>query len=79
MNRRPKLSIVGAGPPDCAACGYGPCACRYIVRLEPGGDMHWLAGVALAQMGLPRPHREACPCPDCWSERMASWSREAGL
>lgn len=63
---------------ECGTCGLGPCACAYIARLElPGSTVHFLLDVAVEQMGMPRPHRDACPCPGCYSVRLGSWKVDA--
>lgn len=76
MAPQPKLSIVGSVQPECEACGYEPCVCSYIVKLEPGGEMHHLASVALDQMDEPQPHRGGCPCPFCYSTRLKTFRRQ---
>lgn len=61
------------GSDDCQVCGYSPCACEYIVKISPDGPLWELGSVAVAQMGKPFPHRPACPCPSCYSDRARSW------
>jgi hypothetical protein len=72
----------------CAVCGLDPCACGYIAKLQPGGDLEELSVAAALNVGQPHPHRDAvergdharsltglsCPCPECWSLRAASWT-----
>jgi len=58
----------------CDWCGYGPCACSYIRKLRPGGELGHMREVALACCKEPQPHRPACPCPPCYSLRLASLS-----
>jgi hypothetical protein len=58
---------------QCGQCHLCPCACDYISRLRPTGDLAHLRDVALACFKLQFPHRQACPCPACWSDRMRSW------
>jgi|GEM_PF-5937190 hypothetical protein len=57
----------------CEICGLNPCACEYVGSLLPGGDFAWLADIVRAQVREPFPHRAACPCPVCWSERSSAW------
>jgi hypothetical protein len=57
----------------CGRCELWPCACDYIRRLRPTGDLAHLREVALVCKGQPFPHRPACPCPACYSERLRSW------
>lgn len=65
---------------ECGSCGYGPCACSYILRLQDSGSgVYSLAGVALAQLDALEPHRDACPCPGCYSARLASWVGEVAF
>lgn len=74
----PKLNLVGnVEPAKCLVCDYWPCACAYILKLEPGGSMEWIAGVALGQMDQPFPHRAACPCPSCYSDRLRTWDEHS--
>ena len=61
----------------CDVCGLNPCACDYITSLLPGGDFAWLASTVQAQVAQAFPHRAACPCPVCWSERAQSWEEWA--
>ena len=67
-----------AEPPQadlsCGRCDYRPCACAYIARLRPSGDLARLRNIAAEQARLPFPHRAACVCPACFSERLGSWS-----
>jgi len=63
-----------AVPSDlCSTCGYGPCACSYISKLQPAAECGWLRASALAAMNGPLPHRPGCPCPGCYSDRVRSW------
>lgn len=75
MDSRPKLSIVGGTEhrPKCQVCGYGPCVCHYFPKLEPGGEFAHLASVAATQMDRPLPHRDGCPCPGCYSDRLRTF------
>lgn len=57
----------------CSTCGYGPCVCSYIKKLQPAGELGWLRGSALAAMKAPLPHRGGCPCPSCVADRLRSW------
>lgn len=57
----------------CPDCSMAPCACRYLRSLQPGGDNADLSPVVMQMMGEPQPHRGACPCPECWSARAATW------
>lgn len=59
--------------PDCADCGYSPCACEYIVKISAGGILWELGAIAVEQMDKPFPHRAACPCPSCYSDRLRTW------
>lgn len=52
----------------CHRCRLSPCACRYMDGLTGP-----LADVARSQARLPRPHRAACPCPSCYSDRLRSF------
>src|SRR5215203_844443 len=58
----------------CKWCGYGPCACSYIRKLRHDGELAHLREIALACFKQPWPHCPACPCPRCYSLRLASWS-----
>ena len=58
----------------CEVCGLDPCACAYIASLLDGGEFEWLADTVRAQRQLPFPHRAACPCPVCYSERKRAWN-----
>lgn len=60
----------------CASCGLSPCACSYIKTLLPGGRNAWLADTVKQMARQPQPHRGgegSCPCPACYSQRLASW------
>lgn len=70
----PTHSSSPAAPPDlCPRCALDPCACEYVVSLRPDGRNAALRDVAAEQMTKPLPHRAACPCPGCWSARMATF------
>lgn len=72
-------------------CPLDPCACSYIRRLMSGDLVH-LRDAALLNFGKPLPHLDAvrdgdeargpfglsCPCPKCYSLRMAGWSVGGG-
>lgn len=60
-------------PDFCARCQLDPCSCDYIRSLRPDGPNEHLRHIAAECMTLPLPHREACPCPPCYSSRMATW------
>src|SRR5215204_3399913 len=72
MNRIQSSLVLLVKP--CEWCCYGPCACSYILKLRPDGELGHLHDVALACLKEPWPHRAACPCPRCYSLRLASWS-----
>ncbi len=57
----------------CARCGLWPCVCDYIQKLRPDGSLAHLRQTALWEYLKPMPHRAACPCPGCYSVRLASW------
>ena len=57
----------------CKVCTLNPCACKYVELLLPGGVFAWLEDTVRAQVHEPFPHRAACPCPVCWSERLSAW------
>lgn len=59
-------------PRDCR-CRLDPCACDYLDTLKVGGRNEWLRPVVLAANTQPLPHRPACPCPGCYSTRLATW------
>lgn len=62
----------------CRRCALWPCACVYIAKLRPEGELAHLRPAALDEYPKPMPHRAACPCPRCYSLRLASWAeREA--
>jgi hypothetical protein len=67
--RRGRLSLVE----ECQKCYLWPCACGYLRRLRPTGDLAHLREIALTAAALPFPHRSGCPCPSCWSARLRSW------
>lgn len=59
----------------CGDCRLHPCACGYIRSLAKGGRNEWLAPFAAAMAREPHPHRvgeSSCPCPPCYSRRLAS-------
>jgi hypothetical protein len=70
----------------CEVCGMGPCACSYVAKLRPEGSLSHLRDAALLNFGRPLPHLDAdapgdnrrtsgsCPCPRCFSVRLASLS-----
>jgi hypothetical protein len=60
----------------CRHCQLFPCACSYIAKFEPGGELHWLYPHARREAAKPLPHRAACPCPHCYSARLATWAKE---
>lgn len=76
----------------CQRCGLDPCACAYIAKLRPGAELGHLRDAALLNFGKPLPHLDAvrdgddargpfglsCPCPKCYSLRMAGWPVELG-
>jgi len=71
---RTQSSLVLLAKP-CEVCGFGPCACSYIAKLRsPEGELANLREAALRGFKEPWPHRPACPCPRCYSLRLASWS-----
>ena len=56
----------------CPTCNMNPGACMYIEALmspENGA----LLDIADSMADVPQPHRDACPCPECWSSRAATW------
>jgi hypothetical protein len=57
----------------CGRCHLWPCACEYIRRLRPTGDLAHLRQAALKGQGLPFPHRLSCPCPACYAARQRAW------
>ena len=61
---------------ECPDCGYSPCACAYIVKISAAGPLWELGAIAIEQIGKPFPHRAACPCPSCYSDRLRTWSEE---
>lgn len=67
----------GPGVSECGDCGYSPCACGYIVRISSDGPLWELGAIAVEQMEKPFPHRGACPCPSCYSDRARTWEVEA--
>lgn len=62
----------------CNSCNLAPCACRYVEELLAGKFGPALPSIAQAQMKLPQPHRAACPCPACWSARLATFTIKEG-
>ena len=58
----------------CARCHFGPCACAYIADLRVGGRLEELRPIALQEYPKPLPHRDACPCPSCYSLRLSTWT-----
>lgn len=69
----------------CSTCHLNPCACAYITKLRTGGPLHHLRSAALANYRKPLPHLDvvtsgdngrsgSCPCPRCYSLRLASWN-----
>lgn len=69
MPTRPSLRLVD----PCKRCGLDPCPCVYIAKLRPDGELTHLRDAALAEYPKPMPHRGGCPCPKCFSVRMATW------
>jgi hypothetical protein len=57
----------------CSDCRLDPCACSYIAKLRPAGELAHLREAALEHHHHEPPHRPACPCPRCYSARLASW------
>lgn len=55
------------------ACRLIPCACAYTAALRVGGRLEALRQAALNEYAKPLPHRDACPCPPCYSTRLGSW------
>lgn len=63
----------------CPRCHLAPCACDYINDLAPGRPFAWLADTVVEQLREPLPHRAACPCPRCWSDRARSWDEWSAI
>ena len=71
----------------CRVCHLDPCACWYIAQLAPTGKLAYLREAARRNFNKPLPHLDvvrdgdrgrapsglSCPCPRCYSLRMASW------
>jgi len=74
--RKAEIDEITNCLPDlsCGRCDYRPCACEYIARLRPSGDLARLRAIAAEQARLPFPHHAACVCPSCFSLRLGSWS-----
>ncbi len=68
-------SCLDGQPETCARCELNPCSCSYMQDLRPGHRLGYLRDVALEQFTKPLPHREPCPCPICYSVRLATWTR----
>ena len=60
----------------CVECGLDPCACHYIAKLRRDGELAHLRSAALEEYPKPVPHRAACPCPKCYSIRLATWTTD---
>ena len=70
---------------ECSQCGLNPCACAYIAKLRTDGELAHLREAALVNFNRPLPHLDvvpgdgrregssSCPCPKCYSLRLASW------
>jgi len=63
----------------CSRCELWPCACSHIVKLAEGGELAHLRQAAIDNYRLPMPHRSACPCPRCYSLRLATWAADPTL
>src|SRR5215218_28314 len=71
-NMTPRYLVLLVNP--CEVCGLGPCACSYVAKMRPEGPLAHLRPVVIVASKEPWPHQPACPCPRCYSLRLASWS-----
>jgi hypothetical protein len=69
------LEDVRAARQPCRRCRLWPCACQYIAKLE-GGELSALLPFAKEAAARPLPHRPPCPCPTCYSIRLATWRKD---
>jgi hypothetical protein len=69
-----KKTLPSSRAESCVGCQFDPCACSYIAKLRLDGELAHLREAAIENFALPLPHRPACPCPRCYSLRLASWN-----